>query len=176
MFKTTEQQRERSRKYYAANIDKCREKSRKYYAANTDKCREKCRKYYYAHLEQRREKIREYYAANIDKCREKIRKYYHSHPEKVRKRRETEKLKFYARAMVDADFYADYRRKQRARHAKYRRKKGMKCRGPQPARTIPDWCVMGGALDTRSRFLFVNAAPEMKDYAMRLALERMGEE
>lgn len=75
------------------------------------------------------------------------------------------------RMMVDADHYAEHRRRVRASQWKWRRKKGMKVRGLQPARTIPDWCVMGCALDANSPLLFENASPELKAYGRQLATE-----
>ena len=65
---------EQSRKWHAANSEKCREYARKYYAANSEKAREKHRKWRAANLEKYREYDRKYYAANSEKCREYDRK------------------------------------------------------------------------------------------------------
>ena len=65
---------EQSRKWHAANSEKCREYARKYYAANSEKAREKHRKWRAANLEKYRANASKYYAANSEKCREYDRK------------------------------------------------------------------------------------------------------
>lgn len=76
------------------------------------------------------------------------------------------------RCMIDADYYAELRRRARERLEKWRRKRGMGKRGPRPSMTIPDWCTMGRCVDARSTWLEINADASMRDYAMRLAMER----
>ncbi len=66
---------EQSRKWHAANPEKCREQFRKYRAANPEKCREQFRKYRAANPEKYRERSRKYRAANPEKTREYNRKY-----------------------------------------------------------------------------------------------------
>ncbi len=97
------------------------------------------------------------------------RKLKGSAKQKERRRKLWAKKKM--RMMVDADHYAEHRRRVRAALWKWRRKKGMRERGRQPARTIPDWCVMGCALDANSPLLFENASPELKAYGRELAME-----
>lgn len=60
---------EQSRKWRAANLEKCREYDRKYYAANSEKCREYDRKYYAANSEKYRANASKYYAANLEMYR-----------------------------------------------------------------------------------------------------------
>lgn len=74
--------------------------------------------------------------------------------------------------MVDADFYAEHRRRARENLEKWRRKRGMKKRKQIPSMTIPDWCTKGRCIDARSAWLEINADASMRDYAMRLAIER----
>lgn len=60
---------EQSRKWHAANFEKCREYARKYYAANSEKAREKHRKWRAANLEKYRANASKYYAANLEMYR-----------------------------------------------------------------------------------------------------------
>lgn len=60
---------EQSRKWHAANSEKCREYARKYYAANSEKAREKHRKWRAANLEKYRANASKYYAANLEMYR-----------------------------------------------------------------------------------------------------------
>lgn len=60
---------EQSRKWHAANSEKCREYARKYYAANSEKARKKHRKWRAANLEKYRANASKYYAANLEMYR-----------------------------------------------------------------------------------------------------------
>ncbi len=73
----------RKRKYYAANADKKREYQREYRAANADKIRENQREYRAANADKKREYKRKHYAANADKIRENKRKHYAANADKI---------------------------------------------------------------------------------------------
>ena len=62
------------------------------------------------------------------------------------------------RAATDPDFYAHLRAYWRETSRKYRMKKNpfAKRRGPAHSRRIPNYCVFGRVLDTRSVFLWNN--------------------
>ena len=76
--------RERLRKWRAANPEKMRERTRKWRAANPEKAREYDRKRRAANPEKMRERFRKWYAANPDKMRECARKWRAANPDKVR--------------------------------------------------------------------------------------------
>ena len=99
-------------------------------------------------------------------------KWRRNHPAWCREYAKKSWKKVSLRCMVDADFYANLRRRVRKSQEKWRRKRGMKTRGPMPSRTIPDWCTMGRCVDARSTWIEINADASMHDYAMRLAIER----
>jgi hypothetical protein len=77
---TSEERRERDRKYYAANPRGACERQRKYRAAHLEKARERDRKYRAAHPEKFREYHRKRYATPA--LREHDRKYRAAHREK----------------------------------------------------------------------------------------------
>ena len=76
--------RERLRKWRAANPEKAREYDRKRRAANTEKMRERFRKWYAANPDKMRECARKWRAANPDKVRECARKWRAANTEKER--------------------------------------------------------------------------------------------
>ena len=82
----TEEQRlknkEKNRKYRAANLEKIRENARKRYADNPEKMRENARKRHAANPEKKREYARKRYADNPEKMRERARKWYAANTEK----------------------------------------------------------------------------------------------
>jgi 5-methylcytosine-specific restriction endonuclease McrA len=69
-------QREKSRRYRAANPEKVRENSRRYRAANPEKVRESFSRYYTANREQMTNRVRAYRAANRDEIRHRDRLNY----------------------------------------------------------------------------------------------------
>ena len=83
-YKTSEKDREYSRKWNAANPEKVKEYKKKWYAANTEKKKEINRKWYAANPEKQRKANRKWKAANPEKVKEFNRKWYVANPEKVR--------------------------------------------------------------------------------------------
>lgn len=75
------------------------------------------------------------------------------------------------RCRTDAAYYALWRAKERLRYAQYRVAAG-KTYSPRYSGRIPNWCVSGAVLDTKSRFIAVNITPSQKEWARRLFLER----
>ena len=149
------------------------EKDRAYYAAHRDQRRATGIRCYYKHRKERLEKRKAYYQANRERCLEWWRAY-----------RNTPRGKAYCRAAgqiryartralwaVDAAIYAEARLKGRIYKAKKAIAQG-RVYIPQPARRIPDWCVMDAAVDVRSQWLVENLTPSQRAYARELAIER----
>ena len=154
------------RERHAAQCRKWREDNpdyqRDYYAAHRDAFREYERRY--------REKHRESYNAHA-------REYAKAHPRMCTKEqmREESRLAYVRRClreMVDCDYYAHNRARNRAAYVAQWKREGKDWGAGRPAMRIPDWCVRGGVLDTRSQWLFCNATDEQKAYARELAIER----
>ena len=103
---------------------------------------------------------------------ENTKRWQKNHPEWRRESAQKRWAKVSLRCMIDADYYAELRRAARERLEKWRRKRGMRKRGPMPSRTIADWCTKGRCVDARSAWLEINADASVRAYAMRLAIER----
>ena len=84
IYKTSEEIKEKQRKWYSANREKIRERQRKYYIANKKERAEYGRKYHHSHKEKAREYARKWSIANREKIRERVRKYNIANPEKMR--------------------------------------------------------------------------------------------
>lgn len=81
-----EQERARSRIYYANNADKCREASRKYRAAHPEAARESQKKWREQNAEHIRATRRAWYAANIDRERRRNRASASKHKTQAKER------------------------------------------------------------------------------------------
>lgn len=179
-YKKTPEVRERHKAENRRWREKNRDYARAYYAAHKDAFREYhlrwLEKWGVAHgvtprepltdeerLARRRASRRKYNAAN----REKVNAYHKAHPEYKRMYR----MRCMVREMTDCEYYAERRRKARERANRRRLRMGLSAVG-KPARRIPDWCVRGGVLDTRSQWMWHNATDEQKAYARELAIER----
>ena len=104
---------------------------------------------------------------NPDRVKAYARAYQKAHPEYKRMYR----MRCIVREMTDCEYYAERRRKDRERANRRRLRMGLTAVG-KPARRIPDWCVRGVVLDTRSQWLWHNATDEQKAYAREIAIER----
>ena len=118
-------------------------------------------------LARRRAAKRKWNAANRDKVTAAQRAWKERNPDRVKAYR----MRCIVREMTDCEYYAERRRKARERANLRRLRMGLTAVG-KPAMRIPDWCVRGGVLDTRSQWLFCNATDEQKAYARELAIER----
>ena len=127
---------------------------REYYAAHRTAFRE----YHYKWLERKGRKPRIVLTEEERTARTKARKL-------------RQHVRHIVRSMLDCDYYAECRRKDRERANRRRLRMGLTAAG-QPARRIPDWCVRGGVLDCRSQWLWENVTDEQKAYAKELFIER----
>lgn len=125
------------------------------------------RQYYATHKDAFREYNRAWKARKPDRVKTVSLAYQKAHPEYKRMYR----MRCIVREMTDCEYYAERRRKNRERAARRRLRMGLTYVG-KPAMRIPDWCVRGGVLDTRSQWLFCNATDEQRAYARELAIER----
>ena len=150
--------RESSKKYYAKLNQ---EQRKKRYAGRKPEARtiEKVREYWENY--KKKIGIEEFRRRNREKARRyRIEKPWWDSKEKKKVRRERIK----ARCMVDSDYYAKKRAKDRVRDARIAIKKRGKYK-PNYSRRIPDWCVMGEEiLDTKSLWLEVNMTDAQRDY------------
>lgn len=184
------QSREYARAYYWANVEKVRAYHREWNRAHRDTIYPKQNA---AKRKERRE--------NPDKVRARERAYWRKPENAARKRQAMKKYRASAKGrawrmawnaknadrvkatnrrseakrkvkkQTDAAYYA----KRRADTRKRRAKAAMIANGsyrPRYSARIPDWCVMGGAVDVRSRFLFENATASDRAFARDLAIER----
>lgn len=151
--------------YDAANRKaKQREADRRYRLRHPDRCRERDRKWREANPDKRKAQKRRNYQRHRAEILAQKRRYYVEH--RVWERR---RLLF----VVDSTAYANFRAAMRIRKAK-RRIMGGNLYKPRSARRIPDWCVMGGAIDARSPWLAENLTPSQRAFARELAIERKG--
>ena len=184
------QRREYARAYYWANVEKVRAYHREWNRAHRDTIYPKQNA---AKRKERRE--------NPDKVRARERAYWRKPENAARKRQAMKKYRVSAKGrawrmawnaknadrvkatnqrseakrkvkkQTDAAYYAKRRADVRKRHAKA----AVIAKGsyrPRYSARIPDWCVMGGAVDVRSRFLFENATASDRAFARDLAIER----
>lgn len=185
---TPEERRERKRLRSIEYRKRNREKIRAYKRRPEVKERHKaeCRKWRHEHQDYQRE----YYASHQDAFREYNRRYADKHRAEIRARQRAcskkrqlsaEQMRNYSREayvrrclreMVDCDFYARNRAKDRARKYAMWRRMGLNWGLGRPAMRIPDWCVRGGVLDTRSKWLVNNLTDSQRAYARELAIQR----
>lgn len=142
-----QKQREADRRYRERHPDRLREREKRWRMANPEKRAAQKMRNYLRHRESILEQKREYYLAA----------------------RPYEKLLVQLSASAEA--YAAYRCRARVRSAKKRLVAG-KSYMPRFSRRIPDWCVYGAAIDTRSAYLAENLTPSQRAYARELAIER----
>ena len=128
-----------------------------------------------ARKEYHRAYCKSWFAAHPEKRREYGKRHYWKHLERHRAEAREATRKRYARITLickaDQDTYAFHRAKMRIHRAKRAIKNG-RIYKPRFARRIPDWCVMGGAIDVRSPWLVENLTPSQRVYARELAIER----
>lgn len=150
-----------------------RESRRRYYWAHREDQLVANRKWF-ANLRNRPElharrlaKKREYYWKNRERMVAKAREYHRHYP----MMRKLQYMSMTERFANDAAAYAEYRANDRAYRAAHRKRRGEY--RPKLSMRLPDWALYGkSVLDTRSRWIFENATPAMRDYARRLAIER----
>ena len=133
---TPEEIRERHRAQCRAWRDANPDYRREYYAAHREAFREYERRY--------REKHRESYNAHA-------REYAKAHPRMRTKEqmREESRLAYVRRClreMVDCDYYAHNRARDRAAHVAQWKREGKDWGAGRSAMRIPDWCVRGGGI------------------------------
>ena len=166
-----EYHREYARKY--ASADEALPRSKLTPEERRERIRESKRKWLEKNYERELERHRKWRKAHPEKEHERSRRNYAKlTPEQRKERAHLKWFKRLVRESLDCDFYARNRRK--ARESQYKRwaKQGKNWTKGQPARRIPDWCVRGAVLDTRSQFLFHNITPEQKAWARELCIEK----
>lgn len=144
------------------------------------------RAYIKKNMERANERAREYWAKpeNAARKRQAMKKYRASakgrawrmawnakNADRVKATNRRSEAKRKVKKQTDAAYYAKRRADTRKRHAKA----AVIAKGsyrPRYSTRIPDWCVMGGAVDVRSRFLFENATASDRAFARDLAIER----
>ena len=91
-------------------------------------------------------------------ARARTKKWIEQHRRRAKANNRASWAKIRYRASTDPDFYAHLRAYWREASRKYRMKKNpfAKRRGPVHSRRIPNYCVFGRVLDTRSVFLWNN--------------------
>ena len=150
-----------------------RESRKRYYWAHREEQLAANRKWF-ANLRNRPElharrlaKKREHYWKNRERMVAIAREYHRRYP----MMRKLQYMSMMQRFEHDAAAYAEYRERDRVYRAA-RRKRAGEYR-PKLSMRLPDWAFYGkSVLDTRSRWIFENATPAMRDYAWRLAIER----
>lgn len=150
-----------------------KEHCRKWREAHTDYQRE----YYAAHRETFREYERRYREKHKEQYNAHARAYSKAHPRnRTKEQMREESRKAYVRRcireMLDCEYYAKNRARNRAAHVAQWRREGKTWGIGRPAMRIPDWCVRGGVLDTRSQWLINNLTDSQRAYARELAIER----
>ena len=133
---------------------------------------------------------RAYYAAHREAFREYNRKWRKRHEvrhggvpySRTRKKPTREQMRTWSRnayarrvirEMLDYEYYAHNRARNRAAHLAQWRREGKTWGIGKPAMRIPDYCVRGGVLDTSSPYLWNNLTASQRAYARELAIERM---
>ena len=156
---TEEERKARKREWNAAH----REERRRYYLEHRDHFLRlfKIRRMkvmqdpdLYAKLMEQRHRPEKMDAARV---RAKKWREQHRRREKAKNRATWSRIRY--RAATDPDFYAHLRAYWRAASRKYRSIKHpyAKRRGPVHSRRIPNYCVFGRVIDTRSVFLWNNS-------------------
>ena len=135
------------------------------------------RGYYAAHREAFREYERRYREKHRESYNAHAREYAKAHPRKRTKEQMREEsrqsyIRRCLREMVDCEYYAKNRARNRAAHVAQWKREGKGWGAGRPAMRIPDWCVRGGALDVRSPWLINNLTDSQRAYARELAIER----
>ena len=156
------------------DVEKARARARAYYWAHREKALAANREWFQRlkarpelHL-RRLAKKRAYYRANRDRCVAYAREYHRRYPQM----RLYQYLAMTDRFRVDAEAYAEYRARERARRKREAENSGRVYR-PKMGKRLPDWALYGeSVIDIRSQWLIENLTPAQRDYAMRLAIER----
>ncbi len=174
-----------------------KEYSRAYYQKNREARCKAANDYRKQHLAERAAYMREWRKRNRDhynawsrankrahpeKTREIVRRWQESprgrawraewivkNPDKVLAHNRRSEAVRKLRKMTDAEYYAQRRAAARVHRALTRPRKG-KYR-PCLSKRIPDWCVMGQVLDTRSQWLPVNLTPSQRAWLRDRAIE-----
>ena len=155
-----------------------------YRKRNLRKCAAYMREWRAKNKEQYNAYAREYHAKNADKYRAyskrwkdsprgklKVKAWNIANADKVSEMRSKAELKRKIRKMTSPAYYAKRRATVRLNKAMQAFNVGRLYR-PVMSRRIPDYCVMGGALDYSSQFLIENLTASQNAYARDLCIER----